>query len=304
MSGDKNQKGGETPSSYPAAFLRAVEGALAQLGWQVVRWERGCVVCRSGEEGESSYGLDNLYRRARDLAPAAWQDLIVDHLRRVHEGTARALRSEDLHSVAHRILVRLGQPFTDKRASNMVWWRALEPGKLIVHLVIDHPETMSYVTRGMIQESGQPAEGWLEVALDNLRSRTSPDMLQPIGEDSGILLCCTNDAYDAARALILDRLLPEARVGALVAVPNRDRLMLMPIQAESLARLHLLKLVGRKSYEEAPYPISDEVYWVRGEEWTRIPIEFDEGTVRITAPEGFAEMLEELMDDRDPEWGE
>jgi hypothetical protein len=297
MTDEKNKKGGGTPSSYPAGFLRAVHGALAELGWQVVRWEPGCVVCRSAEEGESSYGLDNLYRRAREIDPATWQQLIAEHLRRVHEGTARARRADDLHSVAHRLFVRLGQPFGDKRASNMVWWRALEPGKLILHLVVDHPETMSYVTRAMIEESGQPAEGWLEVALDNLRSRTSPDMLEPIGEDSGILLCCTNDAYDAARALVLDRLLPHSRAGALLAVPNRDRLMLMPIQTESLARLHLLKLVARKSFEEAPYPISDEVVWVRGEEWTRIPIEFADGTVRITAPEGFTEMLEELLDD-------
>src|SRR5690242_20203547 len=92
--------------SYPPEFLQAVEQAVARMGWRVVRCEEGGVVVIGDDEGECTYGLANLFRRTRTLPPADWVTFIANHLARVSAGTEAARRDEELHSVAHRLLVR------------------------------------------------------------------------------------------------------------------------------------------------------------------------------------------------------
>src|SRR5262249_13788571 len=166
---------------------------------------------------------------------------------------------------------------------------------VVVVLVVDRPETMSYVTKEMVEASGQAGEGWLEVALDNLRNRTSPEMLEPAGEGVAVRVCCTGDAYDAARALVLDRLLAGAEHGALVAVHNRDRLLVLPLSREALGQVHLLEAVAQQSFREAPYPVSDEVIWAGGEEWCRVEVEVRGGTLHLGMPGELAGLLREVM---------
>jgi hypothetical protein len=289
-----NQKENNKGGGYPREFVQAVKEAIAHLGWKVKGWEPGCVVCVDQEGGDSRLGLDNVARRCREMEPGEWVGFITDHFRRVSDGTQRARRSEDLHSVAHRVLVRLSQPLSDRQMAEMVWWKSVEE-KVVVVLVVDHPDSMSYVTRRMVEESGEPGEHWLEVALENLRGQTNPEMLEPIDADTGILLCCTGDAYDAPRALVLDSLLPEAPFGALVGVPNRDRLLVLPLQPSALAKLHFVKLVAQQSYRQAPYPISNEVFWVRDGRWLRIPVEIRGTNINVTPPDEFVAVLQQMM---------
>jgi uncharacterized protein YtpQ (UPF0354 family) len=283
-------------SAYPQPFLRAVAVALARLGWHLERWLDGGLECRAADGTKSTYGLDNVFRKARTADEADWPELIAEHLERVEAGMRQAKDQGNLGALAGRILARVGKPFDNEQARRMVWWRRLGNTGVILMLVVDHPQTMAYVTKKMIEESGRTGEEWLEVALDNLRERTSPEMLQALDEETGISLCLTNDAYDAARALVLERLLPEdAEHGWLVAVPNRDRLFVLPVCPESLVRLHLLQFIARQSFQDAPYPISDEVIWVRGEDWLLIPIDFAGGKLTVNVPEEFAEVLRQIV---------
>jgi hypothetical protein len=291
---DTPRAGEGRPVGYPESFLRAVEQAVAQLGWRMEGWTEGGLAV-ADERGRGSYGLENLYRRVREADEAEWPELIANHLARVEAGMARAKADEDLHSVAHRLLVRISRPFDSAELAEKVWWQPLGSAGVVAVLVVDRPETMSYVTRDMVEESGRAGAEWLEVALDNLRNRTSPEMLEPIGEDTAVQLCCTGDAYDAARALVLDRLLPEAEHGALIAVPNRDRLLVLPLEPAALGQVHLLKAVAVQSFREAPYPVSEEVIWTDGQEWHRIDVELRDGTLRLGMPNELADVLRGLM---------
>ena len=109
-----------------------------------------------------------------------------------------------------------------------------------------------------------------------------------------------NDSYDAARALVLDAIAPpEAGAGAgwLGAVPARDWLFCLRVTAESLPSVPLLKIVAEKSHAEDAYPISDEVYWVRGGAWEVFPIVLSEEGAQVTPSEAFFEALNALGGD-------
>jgi hypothetical protein len=305
MSNTPDEPEREESSAYPEPFLRAFEEAVGRLGWQVRRWLSDGVDCLDEAGAEATFGLDNLFRRARGIAPSDWADFIAEHLAHVRQALKTSKVGDDLAEVADRLLVRVGQPFGAGRAGAMVWSRPLDDTGLIVSLVIDHEETMSFVPEEKVRESGQSGEFWLERALENLRQRTSPDLLEAIDEETGILLCCTGDAYDAARALVVEYLLPEyAEHGYLLTTPNRDRLLVLPVRPEAIPRLHLLRLIARQSYQEAPYPISDEVFWVRGDVWRRFPIEIKDKTLTVTPPPEFIEVLGSLMPDEEGEFEE
>ena len=84
-----------------------------------------------------------------------------------------------------------------------------------------------------------------------------------VHEESGLRQGSVGDAYDSSRVLLLDVLLPESRAnGFLVALPGRDELLVLPVSAAALPFIPLLKVVADKNHKKAPYPISDEVYWI------------------------------------------
>jgi hypothetical protein len=293
----------EGPSPYPEEFLLAFDEAVRRLGWQVRRWEGGGVECLDETGKECTFGLANVYRLLRGVEESQWPAFLAGHLRRVRAALGEATEDGGLHELADRLMARIGPPFNLGAEGKGPWSQPLDDTGLVVNLVIDCTETMRYVTGEMVRESGRPGSAWLDIALENLRGRTSPDQLEMV-EEVGVLLCTTGDAYDAARALVVEYLLPEyAERGYLLSIPNRDRLLLLPVEAEALARLHILQFAARQSHAEAPYPISDEVFWVRDGVWRRFGIEFKDGTLSVTPPPEFAEVLEELLPDEEEEDG-
>lgn len=293
--------GSGPPPRYPGTFLLALREAFAALGWQARRWLADAVECQDAAGEEQLVGLENLYRRARREDRSRWPELIRDFLNRVHEAE-HAHPDEDLASVADRLLVRLGQPFTRLGDRVRVWAQPIDGTPLIASLVIDHAETMSYVTEEMVAASGRAGEEWLRQALENLLGRTPADCLQPIDEDTGLLLCNTGDAYDSSRALLLNTLLPQTtEFGCLVALPSRDELLILPVTAQALPFVHLMKMLAEKSFRTAPYPICDQVFWVQQETWRAFGVELRDKTVVLQPPVEFAVVLERLVPEGDAE---
>jgi hypothetical protein len=156
---------------------------------------------------------------------------------------------------------------------------------------------MCYVTEKLLGDSGRPGEEWLEQAIRNLHDRTPENPLRIIHEQSGMLLCAVADAYDSSRALLLDVLLPELdSLGCFVALPGRDELLVLPVTPTAFPHVHLLKVLAEKNFKTAPYPISDEVYWVCGGTWRRFPIAIKGCDVTVRPPEEFIAALEQLQD--------
>jgi hypothetical protein len=287
---------GSGPPRYPGTFLLAVREAVAGLGWQVRRWRGGLVDCVDAEGNERSVGLDNLYRRARQTEREKWPGLVADFLRTVAGVGADDLLPADLASAADRLLVRLGPLRRPAEGEPAPWAQRLDNTDLVVNLVIDSPDRMCYVTDQLVADSGTPGTAWLEQALENLLARTPSGCLDEIHEETGIRLCGVGDAYDSSRALLLDRLLPEEGAdGFFVAVPGRDQLLVLPVDLEGLAQVHLLQLFATQNFKTTPYPISDEVYWVRGGVWRPFPIEVRDDKITVAPPVEFAEILERLM---------
>jgi hypothetical protein len=286
---------GSAPPAFPGTFLLAFREAVAGLNWKVERWLGRSVECRDEVGAMRAVGLENLFRRARQVPRQEWPALIADFLKTIQSVDPDEALPHDLRAVADRLLVRMGQPIQLGTAAPKVWSLPLGNTKLFVNLVIDFPNRMSYVTEELIQNSDWPAEHWLEMGLENLHQRTPADWFLLGDKDSGILVSKVADAYDSSRALILDRLLPEpSPFGYFVAVPGRDELVLLPITRKSFPFAHLLKAWAEKRFDHAPYAISNQVFWIYQGTWHLFPIEIGSRQASVEPPTEFLPILQQL----------
>jgi hypothetical protein len=286
--------GSGTPR-YPGTFLLAFREALASLKWEIRRWRGAAVDCLDAEGHEQIVGLENLYRRARRQPREEWPALVTEFLHHVNISDRPEDLPTNLDAVAEQLLVRVGPPFTRDGNQAPLWTHLLAGTDLVVNLVIDYPNRMVYVTDQLVRESGRPGTEWLQQAVANLRERTPADAFEVIEQESGLITCLTGDAYDSSRALLLDALLPEHTAdGFFVGLPCRDQLLILPVTGPALAFVHLLKFLIDKNYRNMPYPISNQVFWVRGNTWRRFPIECQGDKITIQPPEEFNEVLDRL----------
>jgi hypothetical protein len=276
--------------------LLAFREAVADLGWQVRRWMGYLVECVDERGREHVVGLENLYRQARQEERALWPGLIAEFLKTVKTIEESTGLPGDLASVAQNVLVRLGPPLATMTGDARVWSQPLPGTNLFLNLVVDYPNRMCYVTEKLVVDSGKPGSDWLRQALTNLQTRTPPDCLKVIDEESGIALCSVADAYDSSRSLILDVLRPECRRdGFFIALPGRDQLLVLPVSVQALSYAHLLKILADKNYQSAPYPISNEVFWVREGAWHSFSITLRAHEADVEPPEEFLEVLKRLV---------
>jgi hypothetical protein len=280
---------------YPGTFLAAFGEAATALGWQISRWLGDSVLCLNPDGHEHRVGLDNLYRRARQVERADWSDLVTDFLSHL----AVVPGDIDLNESADSLLVRVCAPLARTVGVPVVWAQPLGETGLVLSLVLDDPETVTYITEDMVAASGQPGEHWLERARTNLRARTPDECLEVVEDETGIRLCNVGDAYDAARSLFAEELCPGgAPHGCFLAVPNRDQMLVLPVSADALAHVHLLKVLAEREHASAPYPVSAEVLWVRGGAWHRFPVEVCEEEITLRPPAEFLPVLEQLAPER------
>ena len=293
---------GSPPPRYPGTFLLALREALTSLDWQVQRhWLGNAVACVDAEGREQVVGLENLYRRARREDRAGWPQLIAGFLRSVN-GEQFENPPPALAEVAERILVRVGQPLTSRTGDVEVWSQPLHDTGLALTLVVDYPRSMFYVTTKMVADSGRPGEAWLERALANLQAVTPADCFQVLHPESGLRQCGVGDAYDSSRILLLDALLPEGRSdGYFAALPGRDELLVLPVTVAGLAHVPLLKVLAEKNFKTAPYPISDQVFWIQAGVWRPFAIEIRGERVTVQPPAEFVEVLKRLIPDAESE---
>lgn len=282
---------------YPGTFLLALREAFRRLKWEGRRWLGDAVECADANGREQLLALENLYRRVRPVERAAWADVLVEFLQQIPD-EALVDPPASLEEVAERVLVRLGPPFAAQEPPTEVWSQRIAGTHVVATLVIDNPNSMSYVTARMIADSGHDGEYWLARALRNLRTATPAGALTEAHAESGLLHCEIGDAYDSSRALILDDLLPDSAAdGFFVAVPGRDHLLVMPVCARSLAFLPWLRSIAIRTHKTLPYPISAEVFWVRAGRWLLFPIEVQGDKALVNPPDEFVDVLRRIAPD-------
>jgi hypothetical protein len=194
--------------------------------------------------------------------------------------------------------VRLGPPFAHRTGDPEIWSQPLIDGQLVALLVIDYPTSMSYVSQKLIAASGKDASVWYDRALENLAARTTPEGVQCVHEDSGLLQSQVGDAYDSSRALLLDSLCPgHEDNGYFVIVPGRDHLLFVPIASETMVVAPWLRAIAGKTYRDMPYPISPELFWVRRGVWHLFGIETEGDDILVKPPPEFADVIARLQPD-------
>jgi hypothetical protein len=303
-SGNNNPGSGFGGPRYPGTFLLALREALARLSWQSVVWKGTTVECLDAQGQKQFVGLDNLYRRLRREARERWPDLLAELLGSV--GPEVGAPPGDLSEVAGQLLVRLGPPFKRDNAETDVWSESLVEHLLVATLVIDYPNSMSYVTEKMIDDSGQSGAYWLERAVENLRGKSEASSMQAVHPESGLVQGQFGDAYDSPRALLLDDLIPgHEENGFFVVVPGRDHLLVLPLTSATLPLAPWLRAIAAKTYSEMPDPISPELFWVRRGDWHHIAIEIEGEDLVVKPPPEFAEVMARLRDtdDESPDEG-
>lgn len=280
----------------PDWLIVLLDQAVRRLGWRQTGWIDGMAVLVDDRGEESRFGLDNVERRLAHLP----DDERLDRLEQYLRGLRSVRPTDDLAAARERLLVRLRPDFEEGDLSKHVWSAPLGETGLIQVLVIDHPDAMAYVTHDMVEGSGRTGEEWLAFALDNLRAVTEPGLLVELEEGDGVMVCGTGDAYDAARALVLERLFDEPEpAGYVVSVPTRDRLLVYPVDADLIGNRFVQMLIATwEMHLRDPYPISDGIFWIHDGEWEPIDYEYREGgELSATLPFGLSELLEDEEDE-------
>lgn len=283
------------PSPFPSDFRDAVTEQLTSTGFAVIDWEAAGVNVRPAVGGDGQYiGLANLHRRAKAADRREWADMIRGFLDRLTGAKAQDIPT-DLGTVTARLRPRLGRPFD--RGQAHPWGIALPGTGLEITLVIDFPQTMAFVTDEMLKKSRKKGEDLLDVALENLLAATPDDYFERASDELDIYVGHAGDGYDAARALMVEELMPDSPAGFWVAIPSREELAVWPVSFPALGRIHVLKMFAEENYREHAYPVSDEVFWVWRGVWYRFGVSLKGEDLVIDAPEPFGEALHELEGD-------
>ena len=296
MSDDFDDPGAGRPTHLPGGFRAAVTHALAGLGYHVAGWETdGVNVLAPGKEGEQFIGLSNLYRRAKAAERGEWEQMIREFLDHITGALSGPKIPDDLTAVIDQLRPRLGRPF-GRQGKAHPWGLPLPGTGLEINLVIDFPHTMAYVTDEMLEKTGQAGEDLLDVALANLRANTAEDFFERVSEELDIYIGHCGDGYDAARALLIEELLPESPAGFWVALPSREELAVWPVSFEALSKIHVIKLFATDNFRDNAYPVTDDVFWLWNGTWYPFGIRIDNENVTVSPPEEFLGALQELGD--------
>jgi len=281
------------PLPFNEPFRAVVTEVLVEVGYSPIGWEPAGANVRPAAGGDDQYiGLSNLFRRALAAEPGEWPAMVRQFLNHLTGALKAPAVPDDLMQVGARLRPRLGAPF-DRSAAHP-WGIPLPGTGLEINLVVDFPNTMAYVTEAMLKKSRKRGEDLLDVALENLRAATPDDYFERASDELDIYIGHSGDGYDAARALLVEELMPESPAGFWVAIPSREELAVWPVSFPALGRVHVLKMFAQENHREHAYPVSDEVFWVWHGTWYRFGIELKGEELVIDAPEPFGAALNEL----------
>lgn len=334
-----------------AHFFEALERATEAEGAELFMHQDGRVAVAFAGEPPTELPVRELFRRVYNLDRDTWQRVLQEQLHVRSPGVAQQTgdaaragleaRAGDLlpclkpasygrletrawaHALAHRdpmqeriALTLASGPVTDETMQRI---RAIpsqpspETALLYLTLVVDLPDTMSFVTDPMLAEAGRPADEWVARAKQNLIDRTPDDWFVVEHPESGICRINVNDSYDAPRALVLDELLPgRADRGWFVAPIAREEVYFVPVSGANwfpargdglvlvpsvnpLATTYLpmLKRLAEQEYPKTNYALSDQLFWVYQGAWYHYRLESVDGNTLAIPPQEFLNVLGE-----------
>jgi hypothetical protein len=300
--GDKPPPGpdwaGPMSAEEAAAFVEAVGSEIERRG---LTFELGDGRVRIHRGGASSdYGLTNLAQVCVMAGRDAWQGTIASHFDNLMAAEDAQTKIDemgrDLDAVRSMLKIRLypAPNLGGIDANPPVSWE-LAPG-LVAAFVYDLPTTVMSVNAEHITSWGRDRDELLAIAMDNVR--TDSVETQPIGDGgaSAPMACVADHFFAASHAFLLgERLPPEARDGAVFAVPHRHVLFYAPIVDLGVVQsINTLIPMAVSLFQQGPGSISPGLYWWRKDGITLLPAQADGRSVQFAPPDEFVQVLNGL----------
>jgi hypothetical protein len=247
----------------------------------------------------STFGLQNIAQICQQADRDEWRDLITAHFDSIFEvkdeDSALRVQMDDFARIKSQLRARL-YPVDIANHASEILQRPGPEGTLEV-LALDLPTTVRTVSRSEADAWGLDTDDLFTIGRQNLRATgmLKPNQIQL--EPGTALTVYTGDPfYAASHALIIQDYVPEEnRHGILVGVPKRDILIVHPIQnigAMEAAGAMLQVIVGM--HRDGPGSISPNLYWYHEGEYTVLPYELEDQSLRFLPPDDFSELLDEL----------
>ncbi|MCL5995190.1 MAG: hypothetical protein M1546_03940 [Chloroflexi bacterium] len=283
------------------SFLSLIEGYFANRNIAVaIDDEEGLVKPDLGNFAYSStFGLQNIAQICQQADRDEWRDLIAAHFDSIFEAkdedNALHIHMEDFGKLKSQLRSRLYPVDIVNHATEIIQ-RPGPEGTLEV-LALDLPTTVRTVSRSEADVWGLDPDDLFMIGRQNLKAKglLRPNTVQL--EQGTTLTVYTGDPfYAASHVLIIENYLPtDAAHGVLIGVPKRDILIVHRIQnigAMEAAGAMLQVIVGM--HRDGPGSISPYLYWYHDDDFTVLPYELEDQSLKFVPPDDFAELLEEL----------
>jgi hypothetical protein len=121
--------------------------------------------------------------------------------------------------------------FATLPADTVLPHRAVGETGLAMVVVLDNPQSVAYVTDRQLAQLGLKEDALFARALDNLRPKFDPAIVQGVLKDKQVVAIKMGDSFEAARLLLVPEALEDGQQIAAI-VPDKDVLMLAPVPVD------------------------------------------------------------------------
>ncbi len=281
-----------------ATFMTWVATELQAWAMQSTRTTQS-IIATAPDGQVREFELKPIAEKCLGQPENAWREAIHEYFLGVFTAhdEARALmhRASQFDTVKHalRINVYAQRPEAAGAGHDLLSFEIADG--LFGVVVLDFATTTRSVSEAEIEPWGRSTRELIEVAVSN--SLTEPVRREQLalGDDTQVTLF-GGGFFTSSRVLKLDKHVPiDHPWGALVAIPNRNTLLLHPIvTVKAMHALQAMALLSHKLFAAGPGGVSPEVFWWRQGVMTRLPLKVEDGGVRIAPSLEFTRMMTEL----------
>jgi hypothetical protein len=168
---------------------------------------------------------------------------------------------------------------------------------LFAGLVLELPKAVRSIGLDLAKGWDRESREVFDLALANVRAEGRLER-EDAHSDIGTLIVLRGSSYFAAsHALLLDDYLePTPRHGALVAIPNRHEVFVVPITGARVTRaIPALSMMARDAFTRGPGSITSSVFWRRADgTFERVADVGENGRARMISSKDFDDLMNRL----------
>lgn len=271
-------------------FMATVQG---EMNRRELRCEisEGWIRIHTGDVEPRRYGLVNLAQMCKHADTEEWRALIRYHFETLLErpdGDALERPFDELRALVKVRLYDAGivANLPEKGPIHRPWADGIEEV-----LVLDLPRELCMFPSNRVDAWRTSAEQLFRLGLENVRCEERIESHTVESSDGLIDAVSSVSLFATSRALFFEEYVgPDAKYGALLAVPHRHTLLYHRIKDERAPEaLMRMVLAAQALHHEGPGSISPHVYWWRPGRVLRIPARVQDNEVDLFAPDEFVE---------------